>query len=154
MLPSPRTCISPPLATERNPDSRRSCLVDLPIALAIDRDAKVDRAACWLTLWADAALYFLLSWYLNKVVKNEWGLNEHWSFCFRPSYWGCGRAAVRRDAGGPEMAARTARYAGIELLRRTLGAARHPAVEADAASLAVLDSGLGLVRDGFVPGGL
>jgi hypothetical protein len=38
------------------------------------------------------------------------------------------------------------RYAGIELLRRTLGAARLPAVSSDAASLAVVDAGLALVR--------
>ena len=62
-------------------------------------------------------------------------------------------AATGADTSPPTLE-RAARYAGIELLRRTLGAARHPAVEADAASLAVLDSGLGLVRDGFVPGGL
>lgn len=45
-----------------------------------------------------------------------------------------------------------ARYAGIELLRRTLGAARVPAVASDAASLAVVDSGLALVREGLALG--
>jgi 5-methylthioribose kinase len=39
-----------------------------------------------------------------------------------------------------------ARYAGIEMLRRTLGAARVPAVVEDAAGLAVVDAGLALVR--------
>jgi 5-methylthioribose kinase len=39
-----------------------------------------------------------------------------------------------------------ARYAGIEMLRRTLGAARVPAVAPDAAGLAVVDAGLALVR--------
>ncbi|MEE2678626.1 MAG: phosphotransferase [Myxococcota bacterium] len=62
-------------------------------------------------------------------------------------------AATGPDASASTLA-RAARYAGIELLRRTLGAARHPAVEADAAALAVLDSGLELVRGGFVSGGL
>jgi 5-methylthioribose kinase len=38
-----------------------------------------------------------------------------------------------------------ARYAGIELLRRTLGAARVPAVERDEASFAVLEAGLARV---------
>ena len=39
------------------------------------------------------------------------------------------------------------RYAGIELLRRTLGAARVPAVEADEAGLAVVAAGEALVRE-------
>jgi 5-methylthioribose kinase len=38
-------------------------------------------------------------------------------------------------------------YAGIELLRRTLGAARVPAVERDDAGLAVVDAGVRLVRN-------
>jgi 5-methylthioribose kinase len=38
-------------------------------------------------------------------------------------------------------------YAGIELLRRTLGAARVPAVTSDAAGLAVVAAGLRLVRN-------
>ncbi|MGH0030964.1 MAG: phosphotransferase [Myxococcota bacterium] len=37
-------------------------------------------------------------------------------------------------------------YAGIELLRRTLGAARVPAVATDEAGLAVVEAGVGLVR--------
>ena len=45
------------------------------------------------------------------------------------------------------------RYAGIELLRRTLGAARVPAVASDNASLAVVDSGLALIREGLVLAG-
>ena len=65
---------------------------------------------------------------------------------------GCGCALA--NAQDQTRRARAARYAGIELLRRTLGAARHPPVEADAAALAVLDSGLELVRGGFVSGGL
>jgi 5-methylthioribose kinase len=49
----------------------------------------------------------------------------------------CGTAA--------EVAFRdVARYAGIELLRRTLGAARMPWVERDAAAVRVLDAGLAL----------
>lgn len=39
-----------------------------------------------------------------------------------------------------------ARYAGLELLRRTLGAARVAAVEEDEAGLRVVEAGLGLVR--------
>lgn len=53
------------------------------------------------------------------------------------------------QAHGPEgLPARddVMRYAGIELLRRTLGAARVPAVAADAAGLAVVEAGLRLVR--------
>jgi 5-methylthioribose kinase len=40
-----------------------------------------------------------------------------------------------------------ARYAGIEMLRRTIGAARVTAVERDEAGLAVLDAALPLVRE-------
>jgi len=53
-----------------------------------------------------------------------------------------------REAHGPgelPAFADVARYAGIELLRRTLGAARVSAVERDDAALAVLDAGLGWV---------
>jgi 5-methylthioribose kinase len=47
---------------------------------------------------------------------------------------------------GPRFAD-AAVYAGIELLRRTLGAARVAAVAADDAGLAVVDAGLRLLRD-------
>jgi 5-methylthioribose kinase len=53
------------------------------------------------------------------------------------------------EAHGPENLpahADVLRYAGIELLRRTLGAARVPAVAADAAGLAVVEAGLQLIR--------
>lgn len=40
-----------------------------------------------------------------------------------------------------------ARYAGIEMLRRTLGAARVPDVARDEAGLAVVDAGLALLRE-------
>lgn len=46
---------------------------------------------------------------------------------------------------GRERRAEADRYAGIELLRRTLGAARVPAVEAPRASLAVIDFALTLL---------
>jgi len=46
---------------------------------------------------------------------------------------------------GPDFAA-AIRYAGVELLRRTIGAARVPAVASNAASLAVLDAAERLVR--------
>ena len=52
-------------------------------------------------------------------------------------------------AHGPEgapMLGRALRYAGIELLRRTLGAARVPAVATDEAGLAVVETGVDLVR--------
>jgi 5-methylthioribose kinase len=55
--------------------------------------------------------------------------------------------AYAAPAGAEDSALEHAmRYAGIELLRRTLGAARLPAVSSDAASLAVVDAGLALVR--------
>jgi 5-methylthioribose kinase len=53
------------------------------------------------------------------------------------------------EAHGSEGLARpgeAARYAGIELLRRSLGAARVPAVASDAAGHAVVDAGVRLVR--------
>lgn len=50
--------------------------------------------------------------------------------------------------GAPPFAfADVARYGGIELLRRTVGAARVSAVENDDASLAVLDAGLAWIRE-------
>ena len=54
--------------------------------------------------------------------------------------------ARREPLGADSLLADAARYAGIELLRRTLGAARVPAVAEDAASLAVVDAGIRLVR--------
>ena len=61
--------------------------------------------------------------------------------------------AYRAAAGGPDPSqpAEALRYAGIELLRRTIGAARVPAVERDEASLAVLDAGARLVRAPSLP---
>jgi 5-methylthioribose kinase len=55
-----------------------------------------------------------------------------------------------RSGAGPSGAARFASvavHAGIELLRRTLGAARVPAVERDEAGQAVVDTGLRLVQN-------
>jgi 5-methylthioribose kinase len=61
-------------------------------------------------------------------------------------------AAAGADAS-PAVLDAVSRYAGIELLRRTLGAARVPAVASDNASLAVVDSGLALIREGLVLAG-
>ena len=50
--------------------------------------------------------------------------------------------------GAPPFAvADAARYGGIELLRRTVGAARVPAVADDEAALAVIDAGLAWIRE-------
>ena len=51
------------------------------------------------------------------------------------------------EASGRASFAAAAVYAGIELLRRTLGAARVAAVERDDAGLAVVDAGLRLVQN-------
>jgi len=51
-----------------------------------------------------------------------------------------------RAAGGPAAAADAFRYAGIELLRRTIGAARVPAVAQDEASLAVLGTAVDWIK--------
>ena len=51
------------------------------------------------------------------------------------------------DGAPPFELADAARHGGIELLRRTLGAARVPAVARDEASLAVIDAGLAWIRD-------
>jgi 5-methylthioribose kinase len=48
--------------------------------------------------------------------------------------------------------ARALRYAGFELLRRTIGAARVAAVAGDAAGLRVIEAGLALVREGSFAG--
>jgi 5-methylthioribose kinase len=57
-------------------------------------------------------------------------------------------AAYRRAHGerGLPAVADALRYAGLELLRRTIGAARVPAVAHDEAGLRVIDAGLALVR--------
>jgi 5-methylthioribose kinase len=55
--------------------------------------------------------------------------------------------AAAHGATGLPRYADVARYAGVELLRRTIGAARVAAVERDEAGLAVLDAALGLVRE-------
>jgi 5-methylthioribose kinase len=56
-----------------------------------------------------------------------------------PAVTAAWEAYATADGSGPERRAEATRYAGIELLRRTLGAARMPAVEAPGASLAVID---------------
>jgi len=60
-------------------------------------------------------------------------------------------AAYREASGTPpaQQLERVAGYAGVELLRRTLGAARVPAVARDASAMAVLDAGLSLIRGGL-----
>jgi 5-methylthioribose kinase len=57
--------------------------------------------------------------------------------------------AAAWPSGPPFAPADAARYAGIELLRRTLGAARVACVERDTASLAVLEVGLSLIHEGL-----
>jgi 5-methylthioribose kinase len=59
--------------------------------------------------------------------------------------WDTYLAAHGDDA--PASYADAARYAGLELLRRTLGAARVPAVESDEAGLRVVDAGEKLATD-------
>ena len=56
-------------------------------------------------------------------------------------------AGAHGAAGLPDQAD-ALRYAGLELLRRTIGAARVAAVADDAAGLRVIDAGLALVREG------
>ncbi|MGI9591526.1 MAG: hypothetical protein ACR2P8_09165 [Myxococcota bacterium] len=55
--------------------------------------------------------------------------------------------AVAWDGAPPFPLGEAARYGGIELLRRTIGAARVPAVASDEASLAVIDAGLAWIRE-------
>jgi 5-methylthioribose kinase len=60
--------------------------------------------------------------------------------------------AYRDEAGSaPSLLAHAALHAGIELLRRTIGAARVPAVQRDDAALAVLDEGVRLVHEARLP---
>jgi len=59
------------------------------------------------------------------------------------------RAAWSAYRAGPGPSLRfedVARYAGLEMLRRTIGAARVPGVQQDEPALAVLEAALGLVR--------
>jgi len=60
-------------------------------------------------------------------------------------------ADVHGAAGLPSLAD-ALRYTGLELLRRTIGAARAAAVADDAAGLRAIDAGLGLVRRGSLAG--
>jgi aminoglycoside phosphotransferase (APT) family kinase protein len=55
-------------------------------------------------------------------------------------------SAHRERAGDLVSFPDAARFAGFEMLRRTIGAARVPAVTEDAAGLAVLDAALRLAR--------
>ena len=66
-----------------------------------------------------------------------------------PSLRAVWRAYVAAAGARNSDLAAAARYAGIELLRRTLGAARVPAVASDDASLAVVDTGLRVIREGL-----
>jgi 5-methylthioribose kinase len=56
-------------------------------------------------------------------------------------------AGAHGAAGLPALAD-ALRYAGLELLRRTIGAARVPAVADDDAGPRVIDAGVALVREG------
>jgi 5-methylthioribose kinase len=65
----------------------------------------------------------------------------------------CWRAyAGAHGAAGLPALADALRYAGFELLRRCIGAARLPAVAEDAAGLRVIERGLVLVREGSLAG--
>jgi 5-methylthioribose kinase len=67
----------------------------------------------------------------------------------RPALAHCWESyAGAHGAAGLPALADALRYAGLELLRRTVGAARVPAVADDEAGLRVIDAGLGLVREG------
>jgi 5-methylthioribose kinase len=57
-----------------------------------------------------------------------------------------GAYAAAYGAGAPPLAEALV-YAGLELLRRTVGAARVPAVESDEAGLRVIEAGLALLRE-------
>jgi 5-methylthioribose kinase len=59
-------------------------------------------------------------------------------------------ASAHGEADLPPLAG-ALRYAGFELLRRTIGAARVAAVAEDAAGLHAIDAGLALVREGALP---
>ena len=67
----------------------------------------------------------------------------------RPTLARCWQAYTgAHGAAGQPAEADALRYAGLELLRRTIGAARVAAVADDAAGLRVIDAGLALVREG------
>jgi 5-methylthioribose kinase len=67
----------------------------------------------------------------------------------RPLLERCWHAyADAHGAGELASSGEALRYAGLELLRRTIGAARVAAVADDAAGLHVIDAGVRLVRDG------
>jgi 5-methylthioribose kinase len=67
----------------------------------------------------------------------------------RPTLEHCWQAyAGAHGAAGLPALADALRYAGLELLRRTIGAARVPAVADDDAGLRTIDAGVVLVREG------
>ena len=71
----------------------------------------------------------------------------------RPTLEHCWQAyaGAHGTAGLPALAD-ALRYAGLELLRRTIGAARVPAVADDDAGLRTIDAGVALVREGSLAG--
>lgn len=69
----------------------------------------------------------------------------------QPALCAAWRAYREAAEAGPTQLSHALRHAGIELLRRSIGAARAAAVERDDACLAVLDVGLRLVRTPSLP---
>eukprot|EP00560_Eucampia_antarctica_P008117 CAMPEP_0197826650 /NCGR_PEP_ID=MMETSP1437-20131217/3581_1 /TAXON_ID=49252 ORGANISM="Eucampia antarctica, Strain CCMP1452" /NCGR_SAMPLE_ID=MMETSP1437 /ASSEMBLY_ACC=CAM_ASM_001096 /LENGTH=1876 /DNA_ID=CAMNT_0043427175 /DNA_START=276 /DNA_END=5906 /DNA_ORIENTATION=- len=43
--------------------------------------------ACLTSLFSDIIIWGLLSWYLNRVVKGEYGQSLSWNFFFTKKYW-------------------------------------------------------------------
>ncbi len=68
-----------------------------------------------------------------------------------PALAAAARSYTEASGAGAAVLSNAARYAGVELLRRTIGAARVPAVEGETAALAVLDEGVRLVREARLP---
>lgn len=74
-------------------------------------------------LFLDTIIYAILAWYLDKVIKNQFGTSERWYFCCTPRYW-CGgkgsRAAVHMTPG--EMGPQTGEVQPVsEQLRSKMG---------------------------------
>ncbi len=78
-------------------------------------------------------------------------IQVHVPLSARPEAYRAGADALlegyRAGGGDPEDAARASGYAGVEIMRRSIGAARLPALAADRAAAAALAHGVALLLD-------
>ena len=54
-----------------------------------------------LIMYFDAALYGLLTWYIEAVFPGQYGIPRRWYFPFTRSYW-CGEGQGARGGATPQ----------------------------------------------------